>query len=52
MGRGRLPELSELADAREGAGAGVMEVPEPVGGLGDEGAVDVARPGGADGGSG
>ena len=39
MGRGRLPELSELAGAREG-GAGVMEV--AVGGLGDEGAVDVA----------
>ena len=41
-GRNRLPEPSELADAREGAGAGVMEVPESVGGLGDERPVDVA----------
>jgi len=42
MGRDRLLELSEFAGAREGAGVGVMEVPETVGRLGDEGAVDVA----------
>jgi len=30
-GRDHLPELSELADAREGACAGVMEVPESAG---------------------
>jgi len=39
-GRDRLPEPSELAGAREGAGAGVMDVAESVGGLEDEGAVD------------
>ena len=40
-GRDRLPEPSELAGAREGAGAGVIEVlPESVGGIEDEGAVD------------
>jgi len=41
-GRNRLPEPSELEYAREGAGTGAMEVPESVGGLGDEGPVDVA----------
>ena len=38
----RLPELSEFAGAMEGGGAAVMEVPESVGGLEDEGAVNVA----------
>jgi hypothetical protein len=42
MGRDRLPELSGLADARKGEGAGIMKVPESVGGLEDEGAIDVA----------
>jgi len=41
-GRDRLPEPSELAGAREGAGAGLMEVPESLRALGDQGAVDVA----------
>ena len=41
MGRHRLPEPSELAGTREGAGAGVMEVTESVRGLEDEGTVDV-----------
>ena len=41
-GRDRLPEPSELAGAREGAGAGIMEVRESVGGVEDEGAVDAA----------
>ena len=38
----RLPERSEFAGIREGAGTPVMEKPESVGGLRDEGAVDVA----------
>ena len=42
MGRDRLPELSELAGAREGAGAGVIEVPESVGGVEDDGTIDAA----------
>ena len=41
-GRGRLPGLSELAGAMEGAGAGVIEAPVSVGGFEDEGAVDAA----------
>ena len=44
-----LPEPSGLVGAREGAGADVIEVPESVGGLEDEGAVDVACPGDVDG---
>ena len=45
-GHDRLPEPSELA------GAGVIEVPDSVGGLEDEGVVDVARPGDVDSGLG
>ena len=45
-GRDRLPEPSELA------GAGGMDVPESVGGLEDEGAIDAARPGDVGGGLG
>ena len=41
-GRNRLPEPSELAGAREGAGAGVMEVPESVVGLEDYSKVKVS----------
>jgi len=48
-GRDRLPELSEPAGARGDAGTGVIEVPESVGVLEDEGAVDVPRPGDEDG---
>jgi len=42
MGRGHLPEPPELGGVREGAGTGVMDVPESVGGLEDEEVVDVA----------
>ena len=41
-GRDRLPGPSELAGAMEGAGAGVMEAQESVGGFEDEDAVDAA----------
>ena len=41
-GRDRLTGPSELAGARKIAGAGIMEVPESVGGMEDEGAIDVA----------
>ena len=41
-GRDRLPEPSELAGAREGAGAGVIGTPESARVLEDEGAFDAA----------
>jgi len=50
--RDRLPEPSELAGARKGAGAGVIEVPDSARGLEDEGVVDVACSGDVDGGLG
>ena len=46
----RLLELSELAGAREDAGAAVMESTGIWGRLEDEGAVNVALPGDEDGG--